>query len=64
VLRRGDNVKIHSVCNKQESGYTVVLFLSQLKDRNDYGEVLFFQDVSLVADHVSRRVGLSSCYMI
>ncbi|XP_063682332.1 uncharacterized protein LOC134817140 [Bolinopsis microptera] len=44
VLRRGDNVKIHSVCNEQESGYTIVLFLSQLKDRNDYGEVLFFQD--------------------
>ena len=47
VLRRGDNVKIHSSCNEIESGYSVLLFLSQLSDKNDYGEILFFQDVSV-----------------
>ena len=44
LLRRGDNTKIHSQCNKQESGYTAILFLTQLPDKNSYGEVLFFQD--------------------
>ncbi|KAL5255199.1 hypothetical protein ACHWQZ_G014588 [Mnemiopsis leidyi] len=44
VLRRGDNVKIHSTCNEIESGYSVLLFLTQLSDKNDYGEILFFQD--------------------
>lgn len=47
VLRRGDNVKIHSTCNEIESGHSVLLFLTQLSDKNDYGEILFFQDVSV-----------------
>ena len=46
ILRRGDDVRVNRFCRDQsQSGSVVLLVLFTPEDRNDYGELLFFDDV-------------------
>ena len=49
IMRRGDNVRITENCKEGESGWSFTLFLSKLADKNDYGEVLFFDKDLVIA---------------
>ena len=47
ILRRGDDVKVNRLCqDESQSGSVVILVLRTPDDRNDYGEMLFFNDVT------------------
>ena len=54
VLRRGDNTKITQMCGEGEEGFTILLFLSELQDRNSYGEVIFFLEVRYSSSYCSK----------
>ena len=44
ILRRGDDVRISSICKSDNTGVVTAIVLSATKDKNGYGEIMFFNE--------------------